>query len=170
MDILKKIKIIRRIKGLTQLDMSERIGISLVNYNKLENGVNDLSFRRLCQIAEIFEMRVSEVVEYDEETGKDKEIVELKKEISALKNRNATLLRLSKHLYENPSKGRDFETLVSVFSHIIDENTDLSVHGDTIKKHVLEDFDRDNETEAEHVEYDLKYMSKQAKKAKKKGI
>lgn len=166
MDVLKKIKIIRRVKGLTQLDMSEKIGISLVNYNKLENGVNDLSFNRLCQIADIFEMRVSEIVEYGEETGKDKEIVELKKEVLALKNRNATLLRLSKFLYEKQSKERDFDSLMALFSHMIDDDTQISIHDDTLKQHILEDFEDENKTENERVEQYQKPLKMKVKKPK----
>jgi transcriptional regulator with XRE-family HTH domain len=163
MDILKKIKIIRRIKGLTQLDMSVKIGISLVNYNKLENGVNDMSFNRLSQIAGIFEMRVSEIVDYGEETGKDKEIIELKKEVLALKNRNTTLLRLSKFLYEKQSKERDFESLMDLFSHMIDDDTEISIHDDTLRQHILEDFEGENKTENERVENGKKLLRKKSK-------
>lgn len=170
MDLGMKIKMIRRIKSLTQLDMAEKIGISVVNYNRLENGANEFSLSRLRQVADIFGMRVSEVIDYGEETGKDKEIIELKKEILALKKSNNTLLRLSKFLYNNPFRERDFDTLMDLSSHMIDDDTPISIYDDTLKKHVLEDFEEDNKTEEERLEYNQKYMKKQAKEAKKKGI
>lgn len=163
MDILKKIKLIRRIKGLTQLEMSERIGISLNNYNRLENGVNELSFKRLCSIADIFEMKVSEVIDFEEETGKDLIIRELKKENVDLKNYNTALKRGLKKLYEKNEKGVDFESFMTLMSTIIDDSTVTSVYNDSAINIVK----KNTEIEDEDDSYILNYYEKQTKKDRK---
>ncbi|MCA0231885.1 MAG: helix-turn-helix domain-containing protein [Bacteroidetes bacterium] len=164
MDILKKIKLIRRIKGLTQLDMSEKIGISLNNYNRLENGVNDLSYKRLSQISDIFEMKVSEVIDFEEETGKDLIIKELKKENIELKNYNTALKRGLKKLYEKNEKGVDFESFLTLMSTIIDDSTVMSVYNDSAINIVK----KNAEIEDEDDSYILKYHENQTKKHKSK--
>ncbi|HAK77249.1 MAG TPA: hypothetical protein DCM71_10150 [Runella sp.] len=166
MDILKKIKLIRRIKGLTQLDMSEKIGISLNNYNRLENGVNDLSYSRLCQISTIFDMRVSEVIDFGEETGKDLIIRELKHENSELKNYNTALKRGLKKLYERNEKGIDFDNFMDLMSTIIDDSTVISIYDDSSINHAQ----KNTEIEDEEDSYLLEHHDNHVKKtSKKKG-
>ncbi len=74
-DLHDKIKQIRVIKGLKQADMAEKIGIAPVNYNRLENGLTDISMSRLNQLAEIFGMTVIEIMQYGDEKIESKETI-----------------------------------------------------------------------------------------------
>lgn len=66
MTIGSKIKRIREIKQLTQEDMAEKIGMSPQGYGKIERDEADVSFTRLEQIAKVFNMKVEEMIAFDE--------------------------------------------------------------------------------------------------------
>ena len=51
--VLERIKVLRKAKGITQLDMSDKIGMAKNNYGKVENGHIELTVNRLYEIAEI---------------------------------------------------------------------------------------------------------------------
>jgi transcriptional regulator with XRE-family HTH domain len=52
----ENIKKIRLEKGLTQVDMANKLGIKQSSYQQIESGRNDISLSRLQQIVEVFEM------------------------------------------------------------------------------------------------------------------
>ncbi|HWZ21033.1 MAG TPA: helix-turn-helix transcriptional regulator [Cytophagaceae bacterium] len=61
-----KIKKIREIKGLTQEDMADKLGMSPQGYGKLERDEADIPFSRLEQIANAFNLKVEDVTAFDE--------------------------------------------------------------------------------------------------------
>jgi transcriptional regulator with XRE-family HTH domain len=66
MDALNiKIKGLRIKKGLKQEDVAEKIGMTQSNYARLESGKADFKYERLAQIAEVFEMTVGTLIDYN---------------------------------------------------------------------------------------------------------
>lgn len=69
--IYANIKAIRLAKGLKQEDVAEKLGLAPSNYGRVERGLTEISVERLEKIAEIFEMSVSSVLNYDKENTVD---------------------------------------------------------------------------------------------------
>ncbi len=66
MDALNiKIKGIRIKKGLKQEEVAEKIGMTQSNYARLESGKSDFKYERLAQIANVFELSVGALIDYD---------------------------------------------------------------------------------------------------------
>lgn len=61
----EKIRNIRELKNLTQEYMAERLGITQAGYSKIENGGTKLSYSKLVDIANIFEIEVEELLSFD---------------------------------------------------------------------------------------------------------
>jgi len=61
-----KIKKIREIKGYKQEYMAEKLEISQQSYSNIEGDKIDVPFSKLEQIAEVFGMRVEDIVSFDE--------------------------------------------------------------------------------------------------------
>ena len=66
MTIGSKIKKIREIKGYTQEDMADKLGMSAQGYGKLERDEADIPYSRLEQIARAFNMKAEDVTSFDE--------------------------------------------------------------------------------------------------------
>ena len=62
----QKIKKIREIKGLKQEYMADRLDISQQSYSNIESNRIDVPFSKIEQIAEVFGMRVEDMVSFDE--------------------------------------------------------------------------------------------------------
>lgn len=56
MSVLKKIKEIRKQKGLNQKEMAEKLNISISSYQKIEQGILVLSLNRFLEICMILEI------------------------------------------------------------------------------------------------------------------
>ena len=69
--IYANIKAIRLAKGLKQEDVAEILGLAPSNYGRVERGLTEISVERLEKIAEIFEMSVTNVLNYDQENPVD---------------------------------------------------------------------------------------------------
>lgn len=61
MTIHDTIRTMREVNRLTQEEMAEKLGISVNGYSKLERGISKLSLEKLEQIANIFQINVSEL-------------------------------------------------------------------------------------------------------------
>jgi transcriptional regulator with XRE-family HTH domain len=61
-DFLLNIKSIRTEKGISQNQMAEKLGFAQSNYNKIENGVAELTVKRLYEIAKILEVSVLKIL------------------------------------------------------------------------------------------------------------
>lgn len=97
MKINESLKNIRKSKGLSQEHVADYIGIDTTNYGRIERGQSSITFDRLEQLAELYEMTVVELVMQlvNVTTNPQKEVVEptslldtieyLKKEVSFLR-------------------------------------------------------------------------------------
>ncbi len=65
-DIYKKIKTLRKKKGLSQENMAFELNISVSAYSNIERGVTDINFSKLERIAEIFEIKLTELFSFSE--------------------------------------------------------------------------------------------------------
>jgi transcriptional regulator with XRE-family HTH domain len=61
MKIGEKIRMVRTTKGLSQENLAEMLGISLVAYSKIERNETEVGYNRLEQIAKVFDMKVHEL-------------------------------------------------------------------------------------------------------------
>ncbi|MCA0231895.1 MAG: helix-turn-helix domain-containing protein [Bacteroidetes bacterium] len=89
MKYLENIKATRKAKGLTQQEMSDKIGMAKNNYGKVENGQIELTINRLYQIADI--LGVSVVSLLGESTGDASTLEELKRDYKKLESENRDL-------------------------------------------------------------------------------
>jgi transcriptional regulator with XRE-family HTH domain len=53
-------------KGLSQENVAELLGISLNSFSKIERGETDVSFSRLEQVADVLQIRVNDIVGLNE--------------------------------------------------------------------------------------------------------
>ena len=65
--IEEKIKSIREAKGFTQEYMAEQLGITQAAYSKIENGQTKLTISKMHDIAQVFEMPVEDLSEYEDQ-------------------------------------------------------------------------------------------------------
>ncbi len=68
-EVYKKIKAARLLKGWTQDDTAQKLGIAVSSYAKIERGETDVCVSRLAQIAQVFEMQLSQLLEMNEHTA-----------------------------------------------------------------------------------------------------
>lgn len=61
-----KIKKLRDLKGLTQTEMAEKLHLSLNAYGKVEREETELSINRLQEIAKILEVKLHDLLDFDE--------------------------------------------------------------------------------------------------------
>ncbi|WP_165090796.1 helix-turn-helix domain-containing protein [Neisseria yangbaofengii] len=62
MDIQDKIRNIRKLQQLTIEDMAEKLNMSASGYAKIERGETKLQFEKLEQIAQVFNMDITELL------------------------------------------------------------------------------------------------------------
>ena len=62
MDVNRKIRIMREIKNWTQEEMAEKLGMSHNGYAKIERGETKLYLEKLNQIAQIFNIDLSDLI------------------------------------------------------------------------------------------------------------
>lgn len=65
MQVYEKISSIRRIKGWSQEQMAEQLGMSANGYAKIERGETDVQLSRLKKIAEIFGIELKDLFNLD---------------------------------------------------------------------------------------------------------
>lgn len=65
MVIGNKIKKLRELKNLTQDYMADQLQMSQSNYSRIESDELDLPFTKLQRIAEVLEISISDLVEFD---------------------------------------------------------------------------------------------------------
>ncbi|OOF45219.1 hypothetical protein BKK51_07250 [Rodentibacter trehalosifermentans] len=61
MKVNETIRTMRELNQFTQEEMAEKLGITPNSYSKLERGISKISLERLEQIAQIFNINVSEL-------------------------------------------------------------------------------------------------------------
>jgi transcriptional regulator with XRE-family HTH domain len=91
--IYEKIKAIREEKRIKQSEMADKLKIAQNNYGKLERGEIQLTVERLFEIARIFKMKSTEIINYHEiEAEKEEKTKALEDEIKKLSKANDRLL------------------------------------------------------------------------------
>jgi transcriptional regulator with XRE-family HTH domain len=63
----QNIRTIRHQRGWSQEDVANRLGISIPAFSKIETGVTDINLSRLEQIANIYEVNVTNLLSLDVE-------------------------------------------------------------------------------------------------------
>lgn len=79
MEVSKNIRSIREKKGLTQVDMANRMGTERSNYARLENRDVNLTLRQIQEIAEALDVSVYEIIgvpQIDDFNGEQTEILQ----------------------------------------------------------------------------------------------
>jgi transcriptional regulator with XRE-family HTH domain len=66
MSVNEKIRLIRETKGLTQEQVAEKLGMCVNSYGDIERGDSDIKLSKLEKIAELFEIKLSELFELNE--------------------------------------------------------------------------------------------------------
>lgn len=89
-NIYENIKRVRKSKGLTQKDISEKLGITQPNYTNFENGKGEITISRLEKLAEIFNISVGELLGLQEtekvaNSENNERVRELEKELQDIK-------------------------------------------------------------------------------------
>jgi transcriptional regulator with XRE-family HTH domain len=64
--ISEKIRSLRQLRGYSQQNRADSLGVSVNAYSKIECGDTDVSWSRLEQIAKIFDIPISELVAFGE--------------------------------------------------------------------------------------------------------
>ena len=65
-NIYENIRKIRTIKGLSQQNMSDDLGISQRHYGRIEKGEVDVNYSILCKIAKILDVKIVHLIGMDE--------------------------------------------------------------------------------------------------------
>jgi transcriptional regulator with XRE-family HTH domain len=101
-DVLAKIKSIREKKGLSHEYVGMKLGISQAAYTKIERGQTNLALDRLYQIAEVLDVKLSELLGID-----------LKTEFNQITNDNSTgyLQKIENFYQENKAISKDNRAL-----------------------------------------------------------
>jgi transcriptional regulator with XRE-family HTH domain len=68
MSVNEKIKLVRQAKGLTQEAVAEKLGLSVTTYGDIERGDKDLKLSKLQVIADVLEMKASELLDLNDRT------------------------------------------------------------------------------------------------------
>lgn len=63
MKVNEKIKKIRELKDLSQEQVAEKLGLATSSYSKIERGVTNISLTRLEEIAQIFNINATDLLE-----------------------------------------------------------------------------------------------------------
>lgn len=66
MEIGHKIRKVRELRNLTQEFVADELGMTQSAYSKIETGENDLSFKKLRQIATVFGVEPEEIYNFNE--------------------------------------------------------------------------------------------------------
>lgn len=98
----KKIKLLRKSRNWSQHDVAERLKISIPAFSKIEAGITTLTYSRLQQIVDVFEISIKSLTSKEEgdlsddtETAKD-----LLEKIALREAEIAKLQRIAISLYE----------------------------------------------------------------------
>jgi transcriptional regulator with XRE-family HTH domain len=121
-DYLKNIKNIRIEKGISQKDMANKLQFAQSNYNKIENGLSELTVKRLYEIAEILGVSVFQIL-----IDKDVEILQekIRFEIES-KQRKEFIDKEVERIVENHKNKIELEIEESVRKWFDDIGTQIS--------------------------------------------
>ena len=81
MELAKRIRLIRKEKGLTQIQVAEAIGVSQPSYSDYETKAGNCAFYTLQKIAKALDVTVPFLVDVKNEVFKEEKIKEIPKTI-----------------------------------------------------------------------------------------
>lgn len=102
------IKAIRVKKGLTQEEVAEKLNTTQGNYTRIERGQTQLTVERLEELADIFQMSVSAILEYGSENA-----IDFKEDVEYYFKQNQ---KLEKKVEELKKQIEEFEETDSFFT------------------------------------------------------
>jgi transcriptional regulator with XRE-family HTH domain len=95
----EKIRYIRNLKGWSQEEVADKLGISLPAYSKIERNKTDVGFSRLNQIADVLHIKLVDLLSLSandpEQLNLQKLLAEKENEIIKLQNKLIELLELN---------------------------------------------------------------------------
>jgi transcriptional regulator with XRE-family HTH domain len=69
MEIGTKIKVFREIKGLSQENMANDLGMSITGYGKIERNEVSVNYDRLIQISEVLGVKLENLIGFDDKVA-----------------------------------------------------------------------------------------------------
>lgn len=66
MQIHDKIRKLRELRGKSQLEAADALGLSQPNYSKYESGKNDFTIRQIEKLAELFDISLEDIIGFNE--------------------------------------------------------------------------------------------------------
>ena len=112
LEIGKKIKSLRQKKGWSQVDIAEMLGISVPAFSKIETDITDVNVSRLSQIADIFEVHISQMF-LDENAGASESQSELEKSKETKEAQTAKISHLQEYIITLYEELHKVKTVVS---------------------------------------------------------
>ena len=77
-----RLRSIRKLRGLTQTQLAERLGVSFQQVQKYESGANTMSFERICGLSALLDVPLAE---WAEQAKPPAEIDDSRQELALLK-------------------------------------------------------------------------------------
>ncbi|MFN4146400.1 MAG: helix-turn-helix domain-containing protein [Runella sp.] len=109
-DIYEKIKAIRLAKKLTQAEVANNVGMTQGNYGRLEKGLIQVTIERLEQLADVFEMSVGNIINYELNPSENTFAQDKEYYINEVKRLEKQVAKLKKQLEEEEEMFDDNST------------------------------------------------------------
>ena len=106
LQIAQRLKMIRKIRKLTAINIAQQMGISRKQYHNYESNCCSLSVFRLCQLAEILNVDISYF--FDKDTSKS----------SFLSKQDLEMIYLFKHIKDKTVQNNIFNMIKVVSNNI----------------------------------------------------
>ena len=112
MSIVENIKDVRELKDFKQIEVTNHIGVDKSAYSKIEKGLRSIAVEELQKMAQLFNMTVDQILNYDgsipkEVTIEDKNELEQIRLIQQLEEDKQTIFKLIEKMLTN-KKFKDF--------------------------------------------------------------
>lgn len=66
MDIFERLKVMRVLRGYSQEELAQRLGISATAYAKIERGDTDVNYSRIKQLADLLKVELADLFGFNE--------------------------------------------------------------------------------------------------------
>ena len=96
----KKIRLLRHQKGWSQEDVAKKLDISIPAFSKIETAITDINLSRLEQIANLFEMPVVQLLNFNDVEHDQKIVHDLEAINKKLMDRETEVIDLQKKVIE----------------------------------------------------------------------
>lgn len=96
----KKIRLLRHQKGWSQEDVAKKLDISIPAFSKIETGITDVNLSRLNQIAQLFNLSLSQLLASPDSKQDNESFQEVLDLHQKLKDREAEVIALQKKVID----------------------------------------------------------------------